>query len=88
MKIIIPIATFIIYPFFFLFFGSSSWIRSRPQPNEAPTTAIPAIKRYALSSIPSKIDEIITAVVMYLAISSSQLANLSFLLLFLFMLQS
>ncbi|MBQ8705631.1 MAG: hypothetical protein IJ548_04970 [Paludibacteraceae bacterium] len=88
MKIIIPSATFIIMSLsFFCFLVHHLELGVVPHPKEAPTTAMPAINKYSLFSIPSKIEEIITAVVMYFAMSNSQLANLSFLLLFLFMLQ-
>ncbi len=70
-------------PFFF-FKSSSSWISNNPHPREAPTTAMPVNNKYDLFSIPSNIEEMITAVVIYFAISNSQLANLSFLFFLLF----
>ena len=76
----------IVYPFFF-FGESSSCISSIPHPKEAPTTATPAINKYILFSIPSNIEEIITAVVIYFAISNNQLANFSFRFFLLFTLQ-
>ena len=65
------------YPFFFFLGISSSCIRNIPHAREAPTTDMPVINKYNLSSIPSKIEEMMTAVVIYFAMSSSQLANLS-----------